>query len=107
MDFLFILIVLFSASFSVFYAFRTRAYKKQGKLEIMFFYNAKSNISMGIMLISMALIQLVFFETPTGWRIGVGVIFLALGAFNLFIGVKNYKILLPQIKKLQEEAEAE
>jgi predicted membrane channel-forming protein YqfA (hemolysin III family) len=98
MDLIFMLIVIFSASFSVFYSFKTRSFRKNGKFEMMKFYNAKANISMGLMLVAMGSIQLFSFDVDmTGWRMSIGFIFLALGLFNLYMGVRNYRIYLPKV----------
>lgn len=62
------------------------------------FYNAKANISMGLMLVAMGIIQLFSFSADmTGWRVTIGAIFLALGLFNLYMGVRNYRIYLPKV----------
>jgi hypothetical protein len=98
MDLILMLIVIFAASFSVFYSFKTRSYRKSGKFETMKFYNAKANMSMGIMLVAMGSIQLFSFGADmTGWRMSIGVIFLALGLFNLYMGVRNYRTYLPKV----------
>ncbi|GIQ69865.1 hypothetical protein DUZ99_07215 [Xylanibacillus composti] len=52
-------------------------------------YGARTNICMGLMLIIIALIQLMLFEGST-IRLIVGTIFLLLGLFNLFAGIRNH-----------------
>lgn len=69
---------------------RTRSYRKQQNFNWMKLYNAKTNISMGIMLIALAIIQFTFTQL-TGVRIGIGILFLLLGLINFFTGLKNYR----------------
>lgn len=98
MDLILMLIVVFSASFSVFYSFKTRSYRKNANFEMMKFYNAKANMSMGLMLVAMGSIQLFLFGADmTGWRMFIGIIFIALGLFNLYMGVRNYRTYLPKV----------
>ncbi|MCA1291695.1 YtpI family protein [Paenibacillus sp. alder61] len=52
---------------------------------------AKSNISMGTMLIMLALIQMLIFSGSTV-RVVVGALFMVLGAFNIFAGIRNHGI---------------
>lgn len=93
MDFLLFFVVIFAAGFSVFYSFKARSFRKKGSHDYMRYYTAKTNISMGTMLIAMGLIQLIsFYPDITGWRIGVGLVFLALGLFNFIMGVKYQRI---------------
>jgi hypothetical protein len=100
MDLILMLIVIFAASFSVFYSFKTRSYRKNGKFEMMKFYNAKANISMGTLLVAMGLIQLFSFgKDLTGWRIFIGLLFLSIGLFNFYMGVRNFRTYLPKIDK--------
>lgn len=101
MSFVLMLIVVSSASFSVFYSFKTRSYRKEGNFDVMKFYNAKSNISMGLMLTAMGSIQLFTFSGTdiTGWRMSIGVVFLALGLFNLYMGVRNYRVFSAKVLK--------
>jgi len=49
------------------------------------------NISMGTMMLAIALIQIALFE-PSTVRVIVGVVFLLIGLFNLFAGVRNHSI---------------
>jgi|GEM_PF-4518355 len=84
------------AGLSIFYSAKTRQYRRQGNYNVMRFYNAKVNISMGVLLLALGSIQLFTFGSElTGWRIFVGILFLALGLFNLVMGIKNYKTFLP------------
>jgi len=54
-------------------------------------YAARMNISMGLMLIFIALIQMFLFSGSTT-RVVVGAVFLLLGLFNLFAGARNHTI---------------
>jgi hypothetical protein len=112
LDSLLMLIAVISASFSIYYSFKTRTFRKQyyevasfdpkkkprpkerEAYQWMKFYNAKTNIAMGILLIAMAFVQFTFPEL-SGIRIGVGVAFLALGLFNFIMGLRNYRLFSP------------
>jgi hypothetical protein len=50
---------------------------------------ARMNLSMGALLILAALVQIVLFE-PDTVRIIIGTLFLLLGLFNLFAGLRNH-----------------
>ncbi len=56
-------------------------------------FRAKMNISMGCMLVFIALVQL-FLSAESTLRIVIGAIFLVLGVFNLFAGLRNLSIFL-------------
>jgi formate hydrogenlyase subunit 3/multisubunit Na+/H+ antiporter MnhD subunit len=103
MDVFFLFVVVIFAAFAVFNTFKTRTYRAQGKFNEMKFYNAKTNISMGIMLIAMAVIQLFLHAETTVWRIGVGVVFMGLGLFNLVIGIRNYNTYLNKLEDPDEQ----
>jgi len=49
------------------------------------------NIAMGVMLILLALIQMLLFAGST-LRVIVGAVFLLLGLFNLFAGLRNHSV---------------
>ncbi|CAM4186622.1 hypothetical protein PAEN110709_00660 [Paenibacillus endophyticus] len=51
-------------------------------------FSARMNISMGIMLMFIALVQL-FLSGESTLRIVIGAIFLVIGVFNLFAGLRN------------------
>ncbi len=53
---------------------------------------AKMNISMGSMLIVLALIQMFMFSGSL-IRVVVGALFMVLGAFNIFAGIRNRGII--------------
>lgn len=80
-----VLIVLFSF-LTVFFSFRARR-SPDGRLRGL--YAARMNISMGIMLILIAMIQMFMFSGST-LRVIVGAVFMLLGLFNLFAGLRNH-----------------
>lgn len=92
-------VVVIAASFSLYYSFKSRSYKKQGQGPEMRFYQAKVNVALGTMLISMAVIQLFTFPETTGWRIGVGIAFLLLGGINFIAGIRNYRLSSNQLNE--------
>lgn len=54
-------------------------------------YAAKMNISMGSMLIILALIQMFVFS-GSSLRVVIGALFMVLGAFNIFAGIRNHSM---------------
>ncbi|XEC96458.1 YtpI family protein [Paenibacillus tarimensis] len=52
---------------------------------------ARMNICMGVMLVLLSLIQMVMFS-GSSVRVIVGSLFLVLGLFNLFAGLRNHSI---------------
>lgn len=78
-----ILITLFA---SVYFSFK---YRRQTSRRARGLDAAKMNISMGIMLIAISLVQLLLF-TGSSTRVVIGAIFLLLGLFNLFAGIRNH-----------------
>ncbi len=78
------LIVLSSFS-SVFFSIRARR-TADGRLRGL--YAARMNISMGLMLILIAVIQMFMFSGST-LRVVIGALFMLLGLFNLFAGLRN------------------
>jgi len=80
-----VLIVLFSL-LSVFFSIRARR-ARDGRLRRL--YAARMNISMGVMLILIAVIQIFMFSVST-MRVIIGTVFLLLGLFNLFAGLRNH-----------------
>ncbi len=82
------LVVLFSA-LSVWFSFKSRRAKDlKEKAQL----TSKMNICMGVMLIAISFVQLLFFEESTV-RTVVGIVFLLLGLFNLFAGLRNLSLL--------------
>lgn len=52
---------------------------------------AKMNISMGVTLVGIALIQIFLFESS--WlRAIIGAVFLVMGLFNMFAGIRNRRL---------------
>jgi uncharacterized membrane-anchored protein len=78
--------ILLSLIFTVFYSYRYRTQKDTSKRGV---FAAKMNISMGFMLIFMAMLQIFLFEANT-MRTILGIVFLLLGLFNFFSGVRSY-----------------
>lgn len=78
--------IIVTSALSVFFSFRSRrsADPKQRGL-----HAARMNLSMGALLISMALVQFLLFE-PDTIRIVLGSVFLVIGCFNVFAGFRNY-----------------
>jgi heme/copper-type cytochrome/quinol oxidase subunit 2 len=61
-------------------------------------HQARMNISMGIMLIAIALIQILMFNA--NWlRAIIGAVFLLMGLFNLFAGLRNRRMFLDILAK--------
>jgi hypothetical protein len=80
-----ILIVLTSVLSAV-YSIRSRR-TADGRLRGL--YGARMNISMGLMLIFIALLQMFLFPGST-IRVIVGAVFMLIGLFNLFAGLRNH-----------------
>lgn len=78
--------VIVTCAMSVYYSSRKRRTDDAKKGGI---YAARMNICMGLMLIFIALIQILLFETSTV-RVIVASVFLLLGLFNLFAGLRNH-----------------
>ncbi|MFC0214106.1 YtpI family protein [Paenibacillus chartarius] len=91
-------IIVFTVALSIGLSIRMRRELDPGKRGL---YNSRLNISMGIMLISIAVSQLFFFNDSNLRRV-FGTVCLLLGLFNLFAGIRNHGIytrLLEQPKK--------
>lgn len=71
---------------SVFFSLRSR---RSMDAVLKGLYAARMNISMGFMLIFIAVIQMTMFTGSTV-RVIVGSVLLCLGAFNLFAGLRNH-----------------
>lgn len=81
-------IVAVTAVLSLFFSFRSRRSADPIDRGL----NAsRMNISIGLMLIFLALIQMVLFSGST-LRVVVGAVFLLLGLFNLFAGMRNHAL---------------
>jgi hypothetical protein len=88
LQFILIAVVVASCASSVFYSVRHRRTASPKKKGV---FAARMNISMGTMMLAIALIQIALFE-PSTVRVIVGVVFLLIGLFNLFAGVRNHSI---------------
>src|SRR5690606_5821776 len=85
-----IAVVAVCAILSVYFSFR---YRRSIDAGLRGLQQARMNISMGIMLIAIALIQIFLFEA--NWlRSIIGAIFLLMGLFNLFAGIRNRKFFM-------------
>lgn len=84
------LIVTIAASsvMSVVFSFKSR---RSADLKSRGVYAARTNICMGITLILLAFVQMLMFSGST-LRLIVGAVFLLLGLFNLFAGMRNHSI---------------
>lgn len=80
--------VLFCSLTSVYYSVRSRR-SESSRLRGIF--AARTNIFMGLMLTLIAFTQLFLFISSYV-RMGVGVVFLLLGLFNLFAGLRNHSM---------------
>lgn len=96
---LFILIAL-TVAVSIAYSIRFRREKEPIKKGM---YNARLNISMGIMLIAIAISQLFFFNDSNIRRV-FGTVCLLLGLFNLFAGIRNHGAYQRYLDKSKQEA---
>ncbi|WP_438446142.1 YtpI family protein [Gorillibacterium sp. sgz5001074] len=82
---LFITLILIALAGSVFYSFR---YRRQRDPAAKGLSAAKMNISMGALLLLLALMQATLFEMST-LRLVMATLFALIGLFNLFAGFKN------------------
>lgn len=80
--------VVITSLMSFYYSSRRRRANSVKKGGI---FAARMNISMGLMLIFIALIQIVMFDNSTV-RVIVGSLFLLIGVFNLFAGLRNHSV---------------
>jgi len=65
-------------------------------------YTAQMNIYMGIMLVLIALIQMLMYNGSTMLVI-VGAVFLVLGLFNLFAGIRNRSFYVSRKQQVSKE----
>jgi len=85
-----LIIMCLCACLSVFYSFR---YRRATDPAVRGLNQAKTNINMGITLIAISLILILTYEA--NWlRAIIGAIFLLMGLFNLFAGIRNRRIFL-------------
>ena len=78
-------VIFISALFAIYFSVKSRQAKEPIKKGIL---GGKLNISMGIMLIFISFVQL-FLSNESTLRIVLGAVFLVLGIFNLFAGMRN------------------
>jgi hypothetical protein len=79
-------VVLLTLIFSLYFSIR---YRLQKEPRMRGLYAARMNISMGIMLVALALIQMLLFE-ENRVRAIIAALFILLGLFNLFAGIRNH-----------------
>lgn len=82
----FYLVIGFTLGFSIYYSFKHRRQTDPVRRSL---FASKMNISLGIMLVSLSIIQFFWF-TPSNARIIIGLLFFLLGLFNLFSGLRNH-----------------
>ena len=86
LEWLIMAIITVTLIMTVFYSYRSRR-STDGRLRGL--YAARMNIVMGIMLLFIAIIQMFLFPGST-LRVIIGAIFMLLGLFNLFAGIRNH-----------------
>ncbi|RKP55586.1 hypothetical protein D7Z26_06835 [Cohnella endophytica] len=79
-------LIVFTCCLSVVYSFKSR---RSTDRRISGLNASRMNISMGLMLIFIAIIQMFMF-TGSSVRVVVGALFFLLGVFNLFAGMRNH-----------------
>jgi len=79
-------VITVSLVMTVFYSYKSRR-NADGRLRGL--YAARMNICMGVMLLFIAFIQMFLFPGST-LRVVIGAIFMLLGLFNLFAGIRNH-----------------
>jgi hypothetical protein len=77
---------LLTFALTVFYSI---AYRRQSSAKKRGLFAARMNISMGAMLLSIALLQIILFSGSTV-RVIFGAVCLVLGLFNMFAGIRNH-----------------
>ncbi|OBR62953.1 hypothetical protein A7K91_09555 [Paenibacillus oryzae] len=87
-------LILISLGFSAFYSLKTRRSKEPG---IRGLYQARTNIAMGAMLLSIAAVQL-FLSGESTLRIVIGALFGVIGLFNVFAGLRNHSFYQAKIQ---------
>lgn len=80
--------ILISLIATVYYSLR---YRRSVDAVLRGLFAARMNIVMGITLILLALIQMLLFAGST-LRVIIGALFMLLGLFNLFAGLRNHGI---------------
>ncbi|GMK46948.1 MULTISPECIES: YtpI family protein [Paenibacillus] len=80
--------IMITLALTVFFSFRSR---RSTDTRARGLHASRMNISMGFMLMFIAGVQLFLSGTSTA-RIVIGAIFLVIGFFNLFAGLRNHSI---------------
>ncbi|RIX46335.1 hypothetical protein D3P08_26390 [Paenibacillus nanensis] len=80
--------ILITLALSVYFSWKSR---RSPDMQTRGMHAARTNISMGFMLIFFASVLLFLSEDST-LRIVIGGLFIALGVFNLFAGLKNLSV---------------
>ncbi|WP_449621470.1 YtpI family protein [Robertmurraya sp. Marseille-Q9965] len=98
-----VLVILFVFSFSFYIFYKVKYFRSQKPAEKKWI-SAKSGIALGLFIALFGLNQFFINQTTVGYI--VGSIFILLGAYNVWAGLKSYKFYLPhaieeaeQIKK--------
>lgn len=77
--------IFFTLVLSAIFSFKSR---RSADARIRGIFAARMNVSMGIMLLLIAAVQL-FMSGESTLRIVIGAVFMLLGVFNLFAGLRN------------------
>jgi hypothetical protein len=85
-QFILYFIAIAAAGLSFYYSIR---YRRESSVKMRGLYTARMNICMGTMLTVVAVIQLFLF-TGSWVRFTVGTLFLLIGLFNLYAGMRNH-----------------
>jgi hypothetical protein len=86
--------LIIALGFSIYYSVRFRREQKPNHKGLL---QAKQNISMGVMLTVLALYPLLVI-TGSSVSIVIGAMFLLIGLFNLFAGIRNHTIYQARLK---------
>lgn len=86
LQWIFGLVVVVTSVLAVLFSFRSRRSRDPILRGL---YGARMNMSIGTTLIFLALIQMVLFSGST-LRVIVGALFMVMGLFNLFAGMRNH-----------------
>ncbi|PWV90559.1 short repeat uncharacterized protein DUF308 [Paenibacillus cellulosilyticus] len=87
--------VIVSSVVSVVYSFKSR---RSTDPLVRGLYAARMNISMGAMLIMIALFQMLAFSGST-LKVVIGAVLLVLGVFNIFAGLRNQSTYRQLVKR--------
>lgn len=80
--------------FSFYYSYKTR---RQADPDMRGLLQAKQNMAMGLMLTVLSVYPLYLMPGST-IRVLIGALFLVLGLFNLFAGIRNYAVYKSRIR---------